>query len=316
MMAADPPRTIFLILAHEHPDLLARLVGRLQAPWSEVLVHIDRKVDQRPFAAATAGLPAGFVPQESRVDVSWGSISQVAAILRLLKLGLATPAERLCLLSGADYPVKPLAEIGRAFAGQTEFISVEREPDFHGTRVHDLFVRYPHFNHIKMLNPRSPKASQRLQHIVRKIARRFPRRPPKEPRLFHGSCWWALTRNAAESAVAYIDQRPEFIRWLTFANSPDEIIMQSVLKAGRFQGQIAHDWTRASGEPSEDNLYGCHYMDWSDVKASSPKILDLGDLPRIQASSALFARKIHPVQSRSLLDALDGIRAPAPATIP
>ena len=304
-LAAPPvPRIAFMIVAHNNPGLLARLVARLQAPWSRVVVLIDAKADQRAFAAALAG-QAVLLPAPSRVDVQWGGIGLTTAALRMMRVAIdGFPAERLCMLSGVDYPIKPIAAIGAALAGDTEFLRVDRALDASGSGLHDDFIRYAYFNDVRALNPRSTpfplvqRAATRALHLVRR---------PQIPglALFHGCGWWCVTREAADWVLDYFTRRPAVFDWLRNVNCPDEIFMQTLLKASPFAGRIAQDMTRPRPVETEAHLHGCHYIDWSQAGQSSPKVLDLGDLPAIARSSALFARKIDPVRSAGLLDALD-----------
>lgn len=315
-MGNRAPRVAFLVLVHDHPELLLRIVRRLRAPWTTILIHVNRRVDQSPFAAALEGEPVVFMPQDKRVNVLLGSVSLAVAMLRLMKLALvSTSADRLCLISGVDYPVRSLDNLRRALATDTQLLRIDRELDFRGTRDWDLNVRHPHFDGVALLNAREgPPLLRPLRRVVSRIARQVERRPPGDLPLYQGSTWCSLTRDAAESVLAYVQARPEFMRWCRFARCPEEFIVHSILKSGPFAGQIAQDLTLpGSSVGSAQHLHGIHYIDWSET-GWSPKALDLNDLPRIQDSSALFARKVHPERSRDLLDALDAEAAAASAT--
>lgn len=302
-MGNDRPRIAFLIAAHEHPELLARLVGRLESPWSEILVHVDAKVDQRPFEVALKGRSVTFVPRKWRVDVRWPGVGLCLATARLMRMA-SESAERLCHLSGRCYPATSLDSIRRHLASETEFTRVNRAIDFAVPSVINDYVRHFHFHDMPFMNPRMHHYP-RLHNAVYGITRRFPRRPLREPPLFHGSALWALTRPAARSVLDYVDRNPGFLKWLRFSSSPSEIWVQSILKAGPHAGRISQDYAVSARPVKKDKyLHACHYIDWT-ANAASPKTLDIDDLPRIRASSALFVRKVHPVKSSNLLDVLD-----------
>jgi hypothetical protein len=92
----------FLILAHEHPQHLARLAASLEAPWSDIYVHINRSVDGAPFARATAAQRVTFVPDALRCTVHWSGFSLLEAMLALARYALEeSAAERFCFLSVA-----------------------------------------------------------------------------------------------------------------------------------------------------------------------------------------------------------------------
>src|SRR3954470_15359747 len=90
----------YLVLSYTQPELVRRLVARLRG--GVVAVHHD----DRRCALGEVGalrLPAG--------PVEWGHGSQLAAILRSLRALREHEWDWVVLLSGQDYPVRPVAEI-------------------------------------------------------------------------------------------------------------------------------------------------------------------------------------------------------------
>lgn len=301
---ATTPRVAFLIVAHNNPELFARLVGRLQAPWARVFALIDAKADQHRFAQAAADHPVIFLSAASRIDVQWGGIGLTTAALALMREAVRQfSPDRLVLLSGVDYPLRSMGEIGRGLNGDAQFVRVDRALDGRRSGNHDDFVRYFHFHDVPWLNPRSSPAP-RLQRLATRMLRVLPRKPLAGHQLFHGCGWWSITGAAAAWVLRRLDEHPELFDWLRHANCPDEIMFQTMLKASPYASAISHDCT-VLDVPPDDTVHGCHYIDWSQHDASSPKTLDLTDLPRLQRSSALFARKMDPVRSATLLAALD-----------
>ena len=95
-----------LILAHHSPELLARLVRRLESYGAQCFIHIDAKVDIVPFQAACSSSSPIFV--KSRRKVAWGGFSLVAATISLLSAAILDPRfTHLVLVSGDSYPIKP-----------------------------------------------------------------------------------------------------------------------------------------------------------------------------------------------------------------
>ncbi len=295
----------FLILAHEHPQHLARLAASLEAPWSDIYVHINRSVDDAPFARATAGQRVTFVPDALRCTVHWSGFSLLEAILALARYALEqSAAERFCFLSVADYPIKPLKHIQSALECRREYLRVDRELNASGTTLHDTYIRYPHLSDLPLLNQRSTPFP-RLERMARGLARHFPRQAPEGIRFYHGSCWAALTRDALKEVVSFVGERPELLRWLRYTRCPEEILFHSALKRSRFAESISDDRTDPDGKGQSPGLHGCHYIDWHHPNPDLPATLDLEHLPELKRSPALFARKVHPVRSAELLDAID-----------
>ncbi|HEY5072077.1 MAG TPA: beta-1,6-N-acetylglucosaminyltransferase [Caulobacteraceae bacterium] len=128
-------RTAFLVVAHRQPEALGRLVARLAAPDAHTFIHLDARAPLQPFAAAV-GQGAGhtFLEDDSRQAVHWCGFTMVEATHRLLTRAFDDPVgfERFFLLSGADYPIKPIEEIGRALEADRELIQIDRKLVEHG----------------------------------------------------------------------------------------------------------------------------------------------------------------------------------------
>lgn len=293
--------TAFLILAHQHPTQVARLVGRLQTPQARVFVHLDRKSDMGPFHA-TIGDRATFLPRERRVAVRWGGFSMVRATLNLIEAALeAEPGlERFVLLSGVDYPVRPVEEILAALEPGREYIRIDRVLDRDGDSPFDRCANRVFLGDNGWLNPRS--ARWRVSQAARALESRLKRPTVYGEPIYYGPQWWALTREAVELVRA---ARPS-LDWFRFARIPDEMVFQTVLKNSARAPAIVQDATvRETGHPF---LAGVTYVDFQNGNPDLPRTLELSDLPEIQASGALFARKIDPELSAELVRRLDLVR--------
>src|ERR1700751_2946071 len=95
-----------LLAAHAYPELLVRLIKRLEDPVASIFIHIDKRADIRPFAALLRDRKNRGVHLVPRVRCHWGTFGQVNASLSLLRAALADKdATMFILLSGQDYPL-------------------------------------------------------------------------------------------------------------------------------------------------------------------------------------------------------------------
>jgi len=298
--------TAFLILAHAWPQQVSRLVERLDAPGWRSFVHVDRKIDIAPFRDAVPRHCDCSFLDRNRVVVRWGGFSVVEATLNLIdEARRAMPeAERFCLLSGADYPIRSQAEIAAAFSAGRDFMKINGELDPAGNGSHDENVRYPFWGDIEIFNPRSSPVPV-VERIANRVSRLMPRTPPAGFRFFHGSCWWSLTRDTLEAVLAEMAAQPDLRAWFRRVKIADEIFFPSLVRRVR---PGLRDDARA-----ERNLHGAHYIDWTTPNPARPKVLELDDLGSLNRSSALFARKFDPDRSASLMEALDRRNALAEA---
>ncbi|MEO8170797.1 MAG: beta-1,6-N-acetylglucosaminyltransferase, partial [Oxalobacteraceae bacterium] len=104
----------YLILAHDNPEHLQRLITALSSSSSSFYIHIDKKSNIAPFLSIKGN---HIHLTYERASVYWGDFSQVDAILILLRAAVADGChfDRFVLLSGADYPLRSAASIGQFF---------------------------------------------------------------------------------------------------------------------------------------------------------------------------------------------------------
>lgn len=296
-------RIAYLILAHDRPAHLQRLVQRLAAPDVAFYVHVDAKAD----IAAFASLRPAVTFCERRVNCAWGDISLVEATLELMRTAAAAAPgfDRFVLLSGACYPLHTPAYIETFLANHhdTEFIEVFGLPNGPYNKPIERITRV-------WIRKGKPLARLRwpLQRLLDRIL------PPRDYRkvfqdreLVTGSQWWCLTGAAVRYVLDVTARQPEFYRFCRFVDCPDEFYFQFILWNSPFKARISHSLT---------------FTHWVPGK-TGPELLDTSYLPQFGASvildsasnncpgekrEVLFARKFSAV-SATVLDAIDGLAA-------
>lgn len=297
--------TVFLVYTFKDPALLGRVVDRL-AP-HPVIVHVDRKVDERPFrrAVAAAGDRVEFI--EDRVLVNWAGWSQLTAIRRLVARGLTRAAsgeEHLVMLSGSDYPLRPVADLERFLA---------TSPPRQHLRAFDIYasgsehyraeIERRHFRDLPILRrwTRRPVIRRTRNALIRALesaARALPpRRPPTGLVPAHGGTHFALTADCLrdlESAAT-----PEVERY--FARGvfcPEESFYQSLLASG-----VGARWGWST-VPFEGR--GQHqYANLHHIEPSLEKVHTSADWEEVRALDRYFLRKVQSEPSAGLLDLID-----------
>ena len=127
----------YLILAHEQPSLLERLVGALATEHSFFFIHIDKKAHERDFSAVLKR--EDVTPAMRRFRVFWAGVNMVKATLSLMQTAKQYPTDfdYYVLLSGTDYPIKSNKVIFDTLSRSTsEYIRHYKIPDF-GVLKHD-----------------------------------------------------------------------------------------------------------------------------------------------------------------------------------
>lgn len=297
-------RIAFLVLAHTDPTMLARFSRRL-LPYGRVIVHIDRKSRLDRFERV---LPPEVALTKERVKVSWAGYSMIRATLALMREGLARfpDAERFVLLSGLDYPARPLEDLVTLF---------EEKPRHNFIRAYDILAS--RWDRKKILNmrvmdqvlpfaPRGPlgAAVNFINRLQRRIDREITnwkwrkREYPFDMKPASGSQWWALTREAVEYILRFVDENPEFCRYYERTYAPDEHFIHTILLNSHL---AAH---ADPIEPFNDQLTA-HLANLHLIHDTLRKTYSLNDWDDIKNSGKYFVRKVTTELSESLLDRLD-----------
>jgi hypothetical protein len=264
-------RIAYLILCHAHPEQLGRLCQQLHHRDAHIYIHVDSNTADQTVQAMQANVPSGaqFIHRQA---CRWGGFSLVSASLELIKAALKDGCDYLVLLSAQDFPLKTHEQIVAKLSGHAGFIEFRRQPDPH----FDIRYRYQSY-HPERLNGRL--AGKLLQKILRPLNRLgLFKRPIPAPlkAIYSGSQWWCLSANACQTLLDYCEIYPELIRFFRHTLVPDEMFVQSVLMHTPLADVLIND--------------SLHYLEWK-TGAWSPRVFEISDLPRLQTSPALFARK-------------------------
>jgi hypothetical protein len=282
---AAPIRIAYIISAYKLPEQLARLIRTLQNKASSFFVHVDKKADASVFNCLAAELENfSNVYFVKRHTCDWGGFGHVEATLEsmhtLLRLG--TPFDYVVLLTGQDYPIKPPSYIASFLASQDGRCFVDYFPLPHADWQNGGLDRVQ-FWHVRVRNNhlRIPPASIPLPR----------RRPPRGMKLFGGSSYWCLTRECTEYINAYIGGHPEFVRFFSYVDVPDELFFQTLMLNSPLRDAIINDDLR--------------YIRWTEPDYGSPAILTEADFADLVTSPKLFARKFDVTVDPNVLDMID-----------
>jgi len=300
-------RVAFLILAHEQPSLLARLLRHLAGPESPCFVHVDAKVARAPFDEAITGLSHVDVLSD-RATVRWAGFGMVDATLRLLTTARAAgPFDRYCLLSGSDLALRSrAATLEHLLATDREWMRIRCRLLGAVPRREDRRIQQRHWMDVRLLNSRERPtgvADRAARAILRRAVTTMNRLLPPRDYVsglvpYKGSQWWCLTDGCAAHVLSFVASRPDVVAFHRTVFAPDEIFFHSIVKASPFAAHLSHD-VDADAEP---HVAALHWVRWDGMTA---RTLDVADWEAARTTSALFARKLDAAKSRALLGRLD-----------
>jgi hypothetical protein len=279
---------VFLIQAHKDLGQLNALVEQLRDDDFIVYVNLDRKCALDPH-----GVHPSARLVRNRVDVHWGTFSQVQAALNSLDQIVAeVPAfDKVVFLSAQDFPLLSNARLKDALAELSgrellDTVAIGPEPGQWAAGF-----RYQYF-HRGDGSPLTRLACRIANRAMR--AAGVTRRVPGGMRAYGGSSWWALSRACVQDILARVARDPGLVRFFRRCACPDEMFFQTLVMNSPFAGRVLGQNFR--------------YVQWPEHGARNPKILDESDFERIAASRAHFCRKIDSAASARLMPRLLALR--------
>lgn len=287
----------YLMLVHANPQHLPRLIARLRSENAMFFLHVDKKANSQQFAHLQAD-DVRLVPDP--VSVYWGDFSQVEAILKLMTTALAAGTfDRFVLLSGADYPLWPTADIDAFFKAhpQDEFINMVPMPcEAAGKPIARLttYTLRPTLSTLHRLTLRvllKAGVLPRDRNLQRALGSLQP---------YGGSTWWALTRAACEYIVQFVHRNPGLVRFFKGTQYADETFLHTILGNSPLHANVRRnltytDWSAGGASPA--NISGRHVDYFRATKQFAPEDV-YGSGPM------LFARKFNDGDA-ALLQRLD-----------
>jgi hypothetical protein len=271
-----------LILAHNGPKQLERLVNRLAHPGAVVYIHLDKKTDIGPFEHLQNYPNVFFI--KNRVKIYWGSYNMVEATLVAFReiMGSGKDYKFVNLLSGQDYPLKPQKAFhdflnqnqGTAFMNYLVF-----ETDWHEavSRINQY-----HLNNFRI------KGKYFFQKILNKMLpeRTFPQSLTPVGR----SQWFTIPLECANYIVEYWYSNKKLRRFIKLTWAPDEFIFQTILYNSKFKDKMVNENLR--------------FMKWSPGDVS-PNTLTSNNASEILNSGKFFSRKFDMNLDPNVLDIID-----------
>ena len=278
----------FLIQAHKDIDQINALVEQLRDDDFIVYVNLDRKCSIDPAAVDPFARRVA-----RRVDVHWGTFSQVQAVLHSLVqiLDEVPDFDKVLFLSAQDFPLLSNAGLKDALAGLRGRELLDTVP--FGTEPGQWAADYRYqFFYPGQGGPLARLACGVANRAMRATGRR--RRLPGGLRPYGGASWWAMSRECAAAILARVAREPDLVRFFRSVGCPDEMFFQTLVMNSPFGERVLGKNFR--------------YVQWPEHGARNPEVLLDKDFERVAASGAHFCRKIDSQASAALVRRLIALR--------
>jgi hypothetical protein len=275
-------RIAHLILAHNNPQQLEQLIGKLSYADDSIYIHLDKKADIRPFEYLMALKNVHFV--KDRVSVKWGACSIVDATINGFKQIMSSGQDHqfVNLLSGADLPLQRAEHIHSFLSANTGKIFMSYMPILDEWEEAVSRIIHYHFNEYAF------PGVYKMQALVNKV---MPKRKLPNGMIAVGhSQWFTACSESIDFIIKYWDRTPKLRRFIKLTWGPDEFVFQTILYNSRFKDQMVNDNLR--------------YIDWSNGGAS-PKTFTIADTEALLNSEKLYARKFDLGQHPDVIAEID-----------
>ena len=243
----------YLILAHNTPKHLRRLIKALSSNSSSFFIHLDKESNVDDFLGIK-GNNIHFT--QERVPVFWGDFSLVEATLILLQTALSDQRhfDRFVLLSGADYPLGSASHIEQFFESNPnkEFIDLVAMPSEVEGKPISRLTTYK-------LRPGDRKIKKVIQKILMRVGV-LPRKRNYKDYLrdlapYAGAQWWALSHEACDFILSFVKENIQVVNFFKNTICPDESIFQTILGNSPFRSRIVReltyaDWSAGGANPA------------------------------------------------------------------
>lgn len=293
----------FLILAHQSPEVLMRLIHALDDPRFDLFVHLDSKADRSAFHFENYRLQhsrLSLLPQ--RYHAYWGSIFMTDAMIALYRCAFAhDDYSRFIMLSGEDYPVLSNDDIYTYLSDDSrEFIRPVNLP-LQSQVTGYWFWPLRNLRAIKLLQKILSKCGIRKEPYLFIDGKQWP--------VYKSSQWHALSRSSVAHILSTLDRHPSIRKYFTYSFSSDSLLIPTILyNSPEFRQKMF----LTDPDSMKNNAFNTrpvlHYLQYKYQKGSSVEIFDETSLDAILSSGKLFIRKVRSGTSDILMDMLDQSR--------
>lgn len=276
----------YLIMAHNQPELLIKLLTALDNERNDIYIHIDKKMRDFNKSQCEHSVKRANIIFTKRTNVKWGDYSQINCEIMLLKKAIKNKHSYYHLLSGVDFPLKKQSEIYDFFQKYNGLEFVDEDFTIIDEKVLDR-IKYYHF-----LCNKKGKIAQYIKSQSIRIQNKLHIDRTQEYRNISfqkGRNWFSITHELAELVV----EKENWIRKVFRASScGDEIFLQTIARNSVFKDKICNSVTMPM-------IADTRHIDW---ERGTPYVFRDNDYLELKNTKALFARKFDMSLDKEIID--------------
>lgn len=255
-----------------------------------IYIHIDKKstIDLHQIESLSSKKNVKYISRQYKIN--WGGFNHLLAILDITrKAYLDKENKYFHLITGHDFPIKPLSDFDRFYRQNSDRDFLEYHSLPYDAWPENGLDRLSRYNLYDLIDGRTGwkeiviKRISKIQKLLH-IRRRFPKNFPMQ---YGGSTYWSLKRESMKYIFAYMENNPWYLKRFKYTFCAEEIFFQTILINSPLKENIVNNNMR--------------FIVWENRNGNFPANLDMSDYDLIKHSDALFARKFEYPASELLL---------------
>lgn len=284
----------YLIMAHNEPYILERLLKLIDDKRNDIFIHIDKKWDDFDFEYFQNVVKESSLYFTKRLDVKWGSKKQIDCEMLLFKTAKEKGTYAYYhLLSGTDLPLKTQDEMHAFFDKDphTEYVIFDNHEDI----SEDALKRIKYY-HFLVSWARSDNKFKRWffgkfhfqsLKIMRKI--KINRLKKYSLNFRKGANWVSLT----DEFVSYVLTKEKLINEIfKYSYCADELFVQTILYNSPYYKNVC-------SKKNDDYQSLKRLIDWN---RGQPYTFKSEDYDLLINSDCFFARKFSVKVDKDIID--------------
>lgn len=307
----------YIILAHNKPNQLCRLVQSLDDGLSKFYIHIDLNVSIHQFQELEKNSSVHFV--NNRVKCLWGDFSIVQATINCIKIIIKENRDAYTiLLSGQCYPINSKAHINEYLIKNNcvehiHLLDAEKSWPNYKDRIFKYKINLSEKKEDYLLLPSifETKLAGNLRNfkkiVMHTVQRRngfillnylktFSKKKAIVESFYGGSQWWSFSYETLLKIDNYMIKNKSYIKFFKNSLIPDEIFFHTII------GQLIKEDDKIIIKKS------LTYVNWERNEGRFPVVfshLDYFELQLQANNDKLFARKFDIDFNDTILNNLD-----------
>lgn len=261
-----------LIMAHFEFSILEKLLKLLDDSRFDIYLHIDSKVKKFDFDYYQKLVNKSNLYFTKRLNVKWGTYSQIECELTLLKSAIKNNYKYYHLISGVDLPIKSNSTI-------YDFFDKENH-EFVGFSQNDCLERIKYY-HLFLNKIKTSEFMNKLEfHLVKLQEKIKVNRIKKDKIIYKKGCnWFSITNDLAK----YVISQEKFIKnKFKYSKCADEMFLQTLVYNSSFKDKVYKKY-----QDEHQNVK--RLIDW---KRGEPYTYSDNDYQDIINSNCFFVRKV------------------------